>query len=101
MLSAYFPPKPCGREGESAQRAAVPGVTNALLCPVCSDRVAAAGAVASQLKTPPCLSSQGKRKGIPCYSLRIESPLKCLWWYLCAEGHVTTWQSGKPEALHQ
>lgn len=69
--------------------------------PCLSWQGAAAGTVASQLKTPPCLSSQGKRKGIPCYSLRIESPLKCLWWYLCAEGYVTTWQSGKPEALHQ
>lgn len=94
-------PSLCGREEKvSSTKASSPWRHQCTPAPSALQECAGAG-TATQLRTPPCRSSQSKRKGIPCSILRIESPLKCLWWYLCAEGCVTTWQSGKPEAQHQ
>lgn len=67
MLSAHVPSQALWEGGRVSTKGSSPWSHQCapLLCPACPDRVAAAGAVASQLKTPPCLSSQGKRKGFP------------------------------------
>lgn len=100
MLPTRFPSQASegGREGQQlkGQQSLETPMHSCSVCPV---RVAAGTGTATQLRTPPCHSSQGKRKGIPCSKNRI-SPEVFVVVPVC-RGCVTTWQSGKPEAQHQ